>query len=598
MRPEDPIAAPPDIAFSVTDGRNNLGTAFAVNVLDSTRLGTFLLTAAHSIRYAWRSGTEVTVLSADGNKYTANLLACNSSEYPDIGLLHVEDRFTAPVTSVSHTSPGAIIVRGSPSGVLTEQATIRGWNYGQELISSELYLDLVLTDLSVIEPTKSVSEKDAESSDVYSALRGLSGAPVIIADALNTPAVIGMVAKRNVRGIANRVYATPIRSAAEYLLKEGFFLQIALPPLTIGPSLGALAGRLMVRVLESSSGMHELWEEVSGLFYQGLPMDQLLYDAIRNPSKYGIEEGIAIHELEYLLARLLQKRGRVPDAARLLRSAGQGASLGRSPEHRRLSALVRLREMGGLAFGSQSAQRWTMFDRALGTYEDLTEFSEDERAYEVASALGAEAGDLSIDERFLDGDDRAQAHFAHMARKHHELVRMYPRWLLDRQEVVGVMLELTTTLWGIGSDLPLIGQAEPVLGIVARGTAAALQRSNAIFYSQMMVGRAAAARAVSDDETAFFLAGLAADALAKSHLTLGHEGLKVLYAYLQRTDPILAEFMRVVSARGSAASLVYLLNQPLLDSRSERNAMIEALRQVVAVSEQISSVSDLLQLML
>src|SRR5262249_30029961 len=267
---------------------------------------------------------------------------------------------------------------------------------------------------------------------------------------------------------------------------------------------------------------------------------------------------------------------------RLFRSAARGASVGRSAAHRRLSALVRLREMGGLAFDAQSSQRWSIFDRAVGDYEDLSEFSEDERAYEIASALGAEAGELSVDERFIAADGRAQAHFSDMARRHGELVRRYPRWLTDKQEVVALMLELTSKLWGVDGKLGSECQADEIIDVAARGTTAALQRSNAIFYCQMMIARAVAARQEPGNDTAFVLAGLVADSLKKSRLTLDHEGLKVLRAYLRRNDPTLADYLTIVSTRGAPAAKTYLHNQPLSESRSEEASMAEALVQVIS----------------
>jgi hypothetical protein len=536
----------------------------------------------------------VSVVDRRGQEFAANILACNTSEYPDIGLLHVADQIATPLPCASHNGSGPVIIRGSAQGVLTSQVNMRGWVYGEESTNSGVYLDLVLSDLAIIE--RLTTGEAVDSSDVYAAVRGLSGGPVVFSGAFPAPTTIGVIAKRNTQGIANRLYAIPIRNAADFLIHEGFFLQVRLPLLSEGSSLGTLTGRLISRLLNSSLGMHELWEEVSGLFYSGLPMDRILIEFLRDPEIYGIEDGIIVHELQYLLARLMQKRGLGQDAMRLLHSAVRGARLGRSPAHRRLSALINLRQISAVSFAPQATERWTAFERAVGEYEDLSEFSDEERAYEISSALGAEAGEISIDERFLSGHKPAQIRFTHLTQRHRDLLRMYPRSLTEKQEVVALMLDLTSILWDFDSRLMLEEQAGAISNVTTHGTIAALQRSNAIFYSQMMIGRAIAARKTGDDETAFFLAGLAADSLRKSRLTFEHEGLKVLIAYLNRVDPKLANYMNIILSTGAETAQLFFIRQPMSESHSENICITEALRHIETAGMAISSIADLLEI--
>ena len=530
--------------FNVGDGDHLLGTAFAVRVLDSTRPGTFVLTASHAVRHAWRANGKLTLTGAHGDQFTGRVLACNEGDYPDVALIYLPSRSIAPLEASAGTASGPVVVRGSPSGVPTDQASLRGWCYGHEYDQSRRYLDIVLSDLALIEPDS--ASQGAELNDVYAALRGLSGAPVARADEAVAPTVIGLIAKRNTHGIANRVYAIPMQDAAGYLQRKGFYLNVAIAPQT-DLALGTLAGVLITRILESSDGMHELWEDVSSLFYSGLPMDQILRDAIKRPTSYGLDGGLAIHELEYLLARLLVKRGRESEASDLFLSAGRGAALGRTSAHRRLSALVRLRQVDAASPANHQDHRWLTFGEAIRSYENLADFSEHERAYEIASAVGAAAADFSLTERFLARDEGAISVFTTMAGRHAELVSAYPQWLLAKQEPVGIMLQLTRLLWTMGDVAVGRERAERLLATATQGTSAARQRSNGIFYIQMMLARVIAARAVSDHGTAFYLLGLAADALVKGGLTLNHEGLKVLHAYLQRSDPELARLLGFMS---------------------------------------------------
>lgn len=342
--------------------------------------------------------------------------------------------------------------------------------------------------------------------------------------------------------------------------------------------------------------MHELWEEVSGLFYSGLPMDQMIRDAIRRPASYGIDGGLAVHELEYLLARLLLKRGRQSEASELFLSAGNGAALGHTPAHRRLSALVRLRQVGAWSPANHLDHRWLTFGEAIRSYENLADFSEHERAYEIASAVGAAAVDFSLTKGFLARDEGAISVFAAMTGRHVELVSAYPQWLLAKQEPVGIMLQLTGLLWTTDDAAAGRQDAERILAAAARGAWAARQRSNGIFYIQMMLACVIAARAAADHSPAFYLLGLAADALAKGGLTLNHEGLKVLHAYLQRSDPELARLLAFMSIHGVTNSDDFFANNNGIESRAEIADALHALRQAVVASEEITSVADLLRL--
>lgn len=577
--------------FNVSDGRQLLGTAFPVRVLDSTRRGTFLLTAAHAVRYARHAGTPLTLSGRDGVQFTAAVLACSEDGYPDVGLIYAPGRIIAPLTALAETAPGPVTVRGGLSGVLTDQASLRGWCFGPEHEQDHRYLDVLLSDLTMIQPDG--TQRSTELDDVYAALRGLSGAPVVQAGEGSAVSAVGLVAKRNTHGIANRVYAIPMRDIADFLQGQGFYLEVRSSPKS-DLTLGVLAGRLMTRVLESSDGMHELWEEISGLFYSGLPMDEVLRDVIRRPNSYGLDQGLAVHELEYLLARLLLKRGQDADAEQLLRSAARGAVLGRSPAHRRLSALTRLRRTRIAPTTNHQDPRRLTFGEAIRTYENLTDFSEHERAYEIASALGAAAADLSLTERFLERAPGAVDVFRNMARRHAELVTAYPQWLLEKQEVVGIILQLTRLLCEEHDKAAGPEQAERILAVADQGTAAALQRSNGIFYLQMMIARVIAARRVSDHGTAFFLTGLAGDVLAKSGLTLDHEGLNALHAYLCRSDPDLARLLSFTSSQGVADSASFFGAQAHAAPPSEVSDARLSLRQATSAAEQIGSISDLL----
>jgi hypothetical protein len=296
------------------------------------------------------------------------------------------------------------------------------------------------------------------------------------------------------------------------------------------------------------------------------------------------------------MARLIQKRGRQREAMALLRSASAGASAGRSAEHQRLSALVQLRELGGSSFALPSDQRRLLFEQAIGRYEGLADIPEEERAYEVASALGVEAARLSNSESFMSGDAKAHRYFLEMAEKHKSLVSEYPGVLLEKQEVVQLMLQMSSSLWGLKADAGQNERSEEILNIAAQGSRAALQRTNGIFYCQMIIAQAVAARMGTDDQLAFFLAGLAATALAESGLTLDHEGLRALRGYIKIADPLLGVLLAAVLQRGASRGISSVIDGPYAMSHSERVALVEASRRLREVVPAVSGVGDLLRI--
>jgi hypothetical protein len=583
--------------FNVTDEQGViLGTAFCVNIIDSARSGTFLLTAGHAVRLAWRARVPVRLISAEGRSWPGVVLGCNEGRYPDVGLIYAGERVAEPVAcAAAVNAAGPVTIRGCPAGVVTQQANIRGHMFGIEKIETDDYLDIALPDLSLVERSTEGNESSEMRSRVFPILRGFSGAPVVVGGEDNAALVTGLVVRRNTRGIANRVYAVPVQSAVAYLSEIHFTLRIQRRRLTSSLLTGALVGQLMVRSLRSDAGMHELWEDISSLFYQGLPMDDLLRSIIEHPTDFGLGERLTVSELEFLLARLVQKRGRHREAMRLFRSAAAGAAAGRTPGHQSLAALVRLRELGGSSFSPPSNQRRVLFEQAIGQYEELPDIPEDERAYEVASVLGVEAANLSNSESFLSGEDRSRRYFLEMTEKHESLLSEFPDVLLEKQEVVQLMLQLSVILWGLRGDAGLAGRSEEISHLAARGSRAALQRTNGIFYCQMMIAQAVAERMRGDNQSAFFLVGLAAHALADSGLTLDHEGLRTLGGYIKTADPLLSELLSAVSLRGAVPGSSLIIDGPYEMSRVERSALLEARSHLLEITMAVSGVGDLLR---
>src|ERR1022692_3473578 len=170
-----------DATYSLSDDTgNSLGVAFRVHVLDTTRLGTFLLSAGHTVKEMYTAGRPVTLTRRNStNAGPATILYCQwePSQY-DCSLLYT-DTWLGPALSCGATpTQGDAIVRGSPAGVGTTQANLRAWIGGTETKDGLELVDLVLRDVAAID----VPETHQPGTNPFQrALRGLSGGPVVSA---------------------------------------------------------------------------------------------------------------------------------------------------------------------------------------------------------------------------------------------------------------------------------------------------------------------------------------------------------------------------------------------------------------------------------
>jgi len=542
-----------DATYTLLDCDNRvLGVGFRVPILNAEHKGTFLLTAGHSVLAERRRTGKVRVVrSPSGDDHTGSILMANTIGHgPDVGLVYVDELLGRPLPLIGLIAPGRVTVRGAPSGVATEQASFAGHILAEEWhVTDGPIVDVVLEDLGWLEHPQRTSEPlvtDKAAGMAYAALGGLSGAPVVQMQADGVGRVCAMVVSRNVAGIVNRVYGVPMSVAGRHLALNGFPMKLAHAPAYHEQSLSvtALTGRLLHRILQSPGGAAQLWDEVSELFYMGIPVDIVLKDALTQPRKYHLDGDPQISQVEFLLGRLLLKRGKVSEARQHLGRVAHRAHRDPSPEHLHLAALVNLRLVLEEGRKPNARRRRNDFENALGRYESAGLVSDEERAYEIASAVGREASLLPV-VASLNRQDGAREYFSWLVRQHRMLLKNYPETLIDKQEVVQIAVTVLSSLYYL-DDLRGNERIEQLDACVRRGVTAATQRENAIFFVQMMLVSAVLSSTRRELTRAFTLASCAGGTLRRAGLGLDHEGISSIVTYLDVSEATLANIVRSV----------------------------------------------------
>ena len=580
-----------DAVHVVTDGEGLvLGSCFGAPVLDSSRSGTYLISTAHSLVLDARRGRQVVVVDRTGTCHDADVVVCVPDGKPDISLLYVDHILGRTVSCVSPPPNDTVVVRGALSGLDARMGTLRGWHSGLESVAGEQMMDVVINDLELLEQPDSTSRI---RSLAYAGLRGMSGAPVCHVDP-GESRVYGMVVRRNTGGIANRVYALPISAVRRHLVDHGFSLQVTRHVDNVSRPADLLVIGLIKRLLDSPGGLHQLWDEASGLFYSGVPIDTAFRAAIRQPNQFRLG-GLQVAEVEFLLARLLLKRGDEQEGLAMLRDARSLAGRSADSEYRHLAALIDLRTMLFTARGRRPASRRSVFEHYVGAYEQIPGASDDERAYEVASAIGSEALQLTSESGFIDGDVSARRQYSELLARHTGLLTDYPRLLRDKQEIVNIGMSTVDLMWGDDRRNDTLDRSEQLADLSARGRLAAIQRANGIFYAQMLLAEAIAARMSGRSYRAFALFCLVGSILASSQLRLSHEGIRSYVSYLNEHDSATANLLRLAHSI-DLPDVRAALAVTDLPTRAERTALEAALAWCRSVDAGVRGVGEIFEL--
>lgn len=584
-----------------------LGVAFQVPVLDSERPGSFLLTTAHCcLGVQDRVGT-IPLRSAAGARRRARVLYRSPDRRAcDLALLYVDDWLGEPIPCMAAAVPGSVLVRGSPAGVVTEHANFQGRLAGTEYRGGREFLDVVLSELTHVErPAGREPPLFQTRSLTYEALRGLSGGPICVAGGDGDLSAVGLVLGRNEAGLANRIYGMPIEQAAHELAAHGAKLRLRHRPAAAEARERLVTG-LIGRLMGAPGGEGMLWEAVSGLFYSGEPIDQYLQEMVRDPVRYGLTDELQTARTEFLLGRLMLKRDSVDIAVPLLRRARSRLRRAGAGDHEALPALIDLRLL--LESGKRSNElrdHRYLVEAAFGRLSEVSAMPEEQRAYELASATGRES--LIVCEwrppPWPPGDE-AESYFRMLAARHAALLRDHEFALRDKQEIVQISLSLMSALWNF-APAGGAGRLEQIQHYVDIGQIAARQRSNAIFFCQMLLVEAVLSRDNGRERHAFALACLAADALRKADLLLTHEGVRLITGYLASADPLLHRIVHAVHGLGIRRGVEFVKathaaelfgSEPALEAAAHATAVLREahpdLLGVISAREALVDVLD------
>jgi hypothetical protein len=536
-----------DATYSLVDEVGNvLGVAVRVQVLDTTRFGTFLLTAGHTVKELYIQGRPVQLIRSDNESAcSAKILACQwqEGEY-DYALLYSDAWLGPALTCGSPFGGEHVIVRGSPSGVATAQTNLRAWIGGLETKNGLMLIDLVLEDFTLVEIDNS---QPPFSSPFHKALRGLSGGPVF------SPVhgqLVGIISTRNTKGIANRAYAGPVPRIAAELAGLGYVLRVAKPaPTDKHLAESAIAWRLIARGLRTHEEELILWEELSSLFYGGVPVDETLAFVLSSPEAFGIVNVLERARGDFLLARFALKRGHFRRARSLLAATSLRLANDTCSDFRILRSLVDLRMLVEAFPPNPTKSRQDRISRALGVLEESQELSDRLRAYELASAAGREAMAISTLLATTDSKRNLVAYFTRYRDLHHLITAEYGDALYDKQGMVEIALRLLSILWRTdgSASSDTVGMLQEAITV---GHGGAVERKNITFEFPLLMSEAIAMKASGRLSEAFAAVMLASEGLRRAHLTLTHEGVSHVFAYMNSEDVDLATAMRLLHRHG------------------------------------------------
>ncbi|MGA7705780.1 MAG: hypothetical protein WB998_12890 [Solirubrobacteraceae bacterium] len=517
------------------------------------------------------------------------------SELDDVAVVYIAESLGTSLTCVDlfpFTGTPAY-VRGAPAGASTSLSTFEARIAGTEVSNERTVIDVVLSDMSPLiadtpRPLPQVWHPDA----IHEALKGLSGAPVVVGGRIGASGAIAVATRRSTR-LANRVVAVPIRAVADLLGQSGRVLLLDRRPLA-DPALsrGAIEGALLAQVLGSPENEHEAWETLSGLFYQGIPVDVFLGDQVEADRSGRRLPPPAAARARYLLARLMLKRGNLGEARTLLRQLDAELPAAGPSDRARLAALARLRLLIESPESVSWRQREDKLLRTLAAVEDRSEIPEPVRAYEVASAVGREAmmvaGFLARDQTDAD----IASYFVRLTERHRSLIADYPAALVEKQEIVEIALATVGVLWGASGPLGDPEQLARLETMAVRGMVAARQRENAIFYSQMLIIIAIIARTRGDWPAAFRIGFVIGDVLQRGGIGITHEGINALVLYARAYDPLLAEIISAAHMLGAHAGVAHLVS-PATRPRTEARELLVASAQATEAIESFEGLIDI-----
>jgi hypothetical protein len=416
---------------------------------------------------------------------------------------------------------GPVAMIGYPHAFKRQELTHAEWrglinNKGEdgEYVVISLYCEEIAQSIPSLFP-----------GSAYELWHGLSGGPcLLITEASSNEFyyALGITISTAPEGVAGRVSCASISSLQQLCTRASLYLELV-EPVHRGhqiqrPMLGEMVRGLADPILEQHA-----WNRISNLFFHESGVIRELENAVLAPSQYGIDvEDVPF--VEYFVGRLLLKKGTPKLAERHLTAAVIGAQRIDTSARRRLQMLIAARRAAEQPLHGTWRGHLEGLKIVRTGLENLTDVADSYKYLELASLLGWQSMKLFLSAEKLPAEARAE--LGTLARDHTNLVKNL-REARPNQEVVSTALEILSSLWSGASGL--VADLEQ---ITAKGFVQAKTRHNSIFFIQMIMTRALISWHRRNKSEAFALVLLVAELLRSLDLTVGHEGIAQLNAYM------------------------------------------------------------------
>lgn len=492
------------------------GTCFFIPTASSRR---FAVTATHVIREAEINGKKIKIDIGSTSHEVRVVFSSGIRPYGnDIAVLGVIDEQILPPPAQCSLEPvsGAAITYGFPIGLYTNATSFSLDLKGEEETKAVKQTVLAFSSLQI-------------PPDAHPRLSGMSGAPVAVRFNDGSYTVVGVFTRLEKDAFGGRGYVTPMK-ALQDICKNNNCNLILMGARSVERSnfdykllLGILRG------LESAERERYAWDILSGLFFQGIPVDSAMRHILDGSNDLDICDRAVS---EYIYSRLLLKRGDKWKGFPALNTASALAQKASNDINKRISSVCRMRDSIEQPIKSQEERKADFLEAVCAVEKNCCGMY---CIYELASATAQEA--MTWFEKPLllsDNIDYARS----LSIRHNDLVNS-GGGALGRQIVSGNSINVLYALWS--------KDWSSTECLVLDGFSFSRRDRNSIYFVQMLLAKGVLAARKS------FIAGaatfiLAARLMRQGGLTRNHEGIRQLIVFLRSFLPEMASLIDSIAA--------------------------------------------------
>lgn len=531
--------------LSTSNEFNIIGTAFAIQTIHDLPWTYYLLTAYHNISEAYAKHEPVLIRDDSDRFYTAEIIypnlfrPFNGTIAKDYALLKLVAHTEYLVYSLGNiTLPSKCYINGAVNyfSSITKFTPFRG-----EILSTERSLidsdeEILVLDLL----TKSISDSSTNLQiNQQNIIAGMSGAPITVYEN-GQEFLAGVFVRLFPDGVASKCYGIPVDLIiSECLLPNGLYSKSYLEDANetyISSSVPTLYDdRLFINLLFDDPATFQLddcvsetkfWNKVSNQFYQGFPIDRVLYNVTcsNNFSRYRYDVQVAIR---YYLARLLFKRGRNHDAYNQFSKVSEITKHLSSQTAQRFSVLMDARDI----VESETKNPLFELDQIRFCHEKIRNLRIADEIYianEIASVIGRGLTNLYNQLEADSCSDSLKSLINDIYCEHSALLTQYPV-PLRKQDIVNTSLGWLTNLWKISANVDDVKLFQDI----QVGFCQAANRKNSIFHIQVLIAYSIYLLIKDERKPSLTVLFVVALLMHEKNLKISHEGISQLLRYMQ-----------------------------------------------------------------